>query len=146
MGLLDRILTPRASAPAAPDALALTFAPAIMRMALGGKDATTELEALATAVATLHYPEGFTDQRVFAIASEVGRMLKVRGIAGVTEALAGGLAPEPRADAIRLAILAVLLSPLGDEDDLGLLSGLAERLGMPDAEFDALYESVKPFA
>lgn len=144
MGFFDRVLrtSPRAAPPVV-DPAVLTLAPAVLRMSIAAKGAGAEIEALGAAVAQVGYPEGFTPARVFAVASELSRMIQVEGIAAVTARVKTGLDLAGRADAMRLALVAVFLSPHGDEGDIGILAGLAEQLGMSEVEFDALVATAR---
>ena len=114
-----------------------------MRMSMAGKDATTELDALAAAVAKLRYPEGFSSERVFASATELLRMLKAGGVSALTNKMKADLAPEERADAMRLALTAVFCLPLRDSGDIGILAGMAGQIDISEDGFRALFEEAK---
>lgn len=145
MGFFSRFLAPRARSAPAQGAQVLTFAPAVVRMTLSGKDTTKELDALAVAVAKLGFPQGFSTERVFAAASEVVRLIKIEGVEGISERMRAELTPEARGDAMRLALVAVFNSPVRDSGDIGLLAGVAGRIGLSEAEFEALHEAARAF-
>jgi len=143
MSFFHKLLAPRYDEVPVQEVQVLTLAPAVMRMSVAGKDADTELGALAAAVAKLQFPQGFSAERVFAAASELARMIRADGISGLANRLTADLAPEERADALRLALVAVFCSPLRDSGDIGILAGMAEHTGMDAAEFEALFEAAK---
>jgi hypothetical protein len=143
MGFLNKFLPPRDAGLPSRDVQVLTLAPAVMRMSIAGKDATTELDALAAAVAKLGRPEGFSAERVFASATELVRMIKAGGVAGLTDKMKADLAPEERSDAMRLALAAMFCLPLHDSGDIGILAGMAQQIDISDARFEALFEEAK---
>jgi len=143
MGFINKLLGSRAAQGLARDTQVLTLAPAVMRMSIGGKDATTELDALSAAVAKLGYPEGFSPERVFAAASELVRMIGAGGVTALTDKMKADLTPEARADAMRLALTAAFCSPLRDSGDIGILASMAEQIGIDHAAFETLFEAAK---
>ena len=143
MGFINRFLAPRDEAVPARDVQVLTLAPAVMRMSIAGKDATTELDALAAAVAKLRFPDGFSAERVYAAATELVRLIKTGGVAGLTDKMKSDLTPDERSDAMRLALAAVFCLPIRDNGDIGILAGMAEQIDMDAAAFEALFEEAK---
>lgn len=143
MGFFNGLRTPREATAPAPGFHLLTFGPAILRMTGAGRDTATELEALAAAVADLGYPQGFSTDRVFAAASEMARLVKIDGVAGVTDRMQNDLSPELKAEAMRLALVALFKSPHSESGDIGVLSRMAGHIGMSRAEFEALVEAAK---
>lgn len=146
MGFINRFRVPREDAPGRRAFEVLTFAPAVIRMSVSGKDTTKELDALASAVEKLGFPQGFSAERVFATASEMARLVNVEGIAGVTDRMKTDLAPEVKNDALRLALVAVLNSPVRDSGDIGFLGRMAAQIGVSKAEFDALHAQAAAMA
>ena len=146
MGFLNKFKSTRVQRPPPQELQVLTLAPAVMRMSVAGKDATTELEALATAVSKLRYPDGFSSERVFAAATELVRMITAGGVAALTDKMTADLAPEQRADAFRLALTAVFCLRSWDSSDIGILAGMAKQVAISDASFEALYEEAKAHA
>lgn len=144
MSFFDRILAPRrapmpiAAAPAL-DAEALILAPAVMRMAIAAKDATTELEALAGAVSRLRCPGELSEAQIYMAASDLTLAIRAEGIAALTERVRTQLTAEAQSDAMRLALVAAFSSPLRDASDTGILARMADRLEMPDDTFEALF-------
>lgn len=124
----------------------LTFGPAIVWISVADKDATGELDALAAAVEKLGSPHGFSTERVFAAASEMARLIKIDGVGGIVDRMKTELGPEAKADAMRLALVAALTSPLGDSSDIGILTGIGEHIGLSKAAFEALLEAAKTLA
>ncbi|MCB1347473.1 MAG: hypothetical protein KDK11_02110 [Maritimibacter sp.] len=146
MGFFNRFLAPRGEAGAAQHVQVLTFGPAVARMSIAARDVTGELDALAMAVATLGYPQGFSRERVLATAAEIARQIRIDGIAGFTDRMKTELSAAEKGDAMRLALVAVLRAPQCDIGDIGILSGMAEYIGMSRSEFRALHEACKTLA
>ena len=145
MGFFDRFQAPRPDLQAAQTFQVLVFGPAVARMSIAGKGQEAELRALAGAVELLGFPQGFSADRVFATASEMTRLIRIDGIAGFTDRLKSELNDREKGDAMRLALVAVIRAPQGDAGDIGILSGIAEHIGMSRSEFRALHEACKAF-
>lgn len=144
MSDLDDIFQP--DAPGAHDPLgvpALMLAPAVLRIVITGKDIDTELDALLEAVAILQGSGGFMRTFVYEIAAGLAQRVEQTGTKGLAEAAKTGLDPDEAAMALQIALVAVFSSPLGEEGDIGVLSAIAERIGVSEDDFARAYESAR---
>ncbi len=140
MGFFSKLLAPQEETLRATEVQVLSLAPAVMRMSIAGKDAPTELDALVSAVRKMTFPAGFSAERVYASAAELARKINANGFAGLADQMNAGLSSAERADAMRLALVAVFCSPLRDSGDIGILAGMAGHIGIGEAEFEAMFE------
>ncbi|MCB1347548.1 MAG: hypothetical protein R3D59_01585 [Paracoccaceae bacterium] len=121
----------------------LVLAPAVLRIVISGKDIDTELDALVKAVAILQGSDGFMRTFVYEMAATLAQEVAETGTKGLAEAAKAGLSPDEAAMALQIALVAVFSSPLGEDGDIGILSAIAERIGVPEAEFSEIYDSTR---
>jgi len=141
---LDDIFQP--DAPNAQDrfgAPALMLAPAVLRIVIAAKDIDIELDALLTAVAILQGPHGFMRNFVYEIAADLAQAVAGSGTKGLAEAAKTGLDADEKAMALQIALVAVFSSPLGEDGDIGILSAIAERVGLSETEFSDAFDSAR---
>ncbi|MCB1357191.1 MAG: hypothetical protein KDK53_12065 [Maritimibacter sp.] len=144
MNDLDDIFQP--DAPGARDPLgvpALVLAPAVLRMVITGKEIETELDALVTAVGALQGTAGFMHGFIYEMASDLAQRVADGGTRGLAEAAKAGLDEDEKALALQIALAAVFSSPLGEDGDIGVLSAIAERMGVREKDFGAAYDSAR---
>ena len=122
---------------------ALVLAPAVLRIVISGKAIETELDALVKAVAILQGSDGFMRSFVYEMAADLAKAVEESGTRGLAEAAKTGLDPDEAAMALQIALVAVFSSPLGEDGDIGILSAIAERMGLPEEDFSAAYESAR---
>lgn len=146
MVFFNKFFTPYDEIVAAPEGPVLELAPAVLRISMVGKDADVELDALAAAVAKMNYPASFTNEQVFAAATELLRMIRISGVEGLAETMRAELDPAAQIEAMQLALTAVFCSPLRDSGDIGVLAGLASRIDMSRSTFEGLFETAKAAA
>ena len=121
----------------------LVLAPAVLRIVIAGKDIETEIDALVTAVEILQGPGGFMRGFVYEMAVELARSVETSGTVGLAEAVKTGLNPDEAAMAFQIGLVAVFSSPLGEDGDIGILSAIAERVGVSEADFARAFESAR---
>lgn len=144
MNDLDDIFQP--DAPGARDPLgvpSLVLAPAVLRMVITGKDIETELDALVTAVAVLQGTAGFMHSFIYEMAADLAQRVADGGTRGLAEAAKQGLDPDEKTLAFQIALAAVFSSPRGEDGDIGVLSAIAERIGLSEEDFAAAYDSAR---
>jgi len=141
---MDEIFEPGGADGADPFGVpALLLAPAVLRIVISGKDIDTELDALVTAVAILQGPDGFMRSFIHEVVVTQAQKIEQSGIKGLAEAAKRGLGPDEAAMAFQIALVAVFSSPLGKEDDIGVLSAIAERIGFSEDDFAEVYERAR---
>lgn len=122
---------------------ALLLAPSVLRIVIAGKDIETELDALVTAVTIVQSPDGFMRHLVFEMAVELARIVEVSGIGGLADVAKQGLNSTEMAMALQIGVVAVFSSPRGEDGHIGILAGIAERLGLSEADFTQAFESAQ---
>lgn len=144
MNDLDDIFQP--DAPGARDRFgvpSLVLAPAVLRMVMRGRDIETELDALVTAVGILQGTKGFMHDFVYEMAADMAQAVEAAGTKGVAEAVKAHLDPDETVLALEIALVAVFSSPEGRDDDIGVLSAIAERIGVSEPDFARAYENAR---
>ncbi len=121
----------------------LVLAPAVLRIVIAGKDIETEIDALVTAVEILQGPGGFMRGFVYEMAVELARSVETSGTVGLAEAVKTGLNPDEAAMAFQIGLVAVFSSPLGEDGDIGILSAIAERVGVSEEDFAQAFETAR---
>lgn len=135
----------------------LVFGPAVLDMQ-AQDDPAGALAALTRAAGRLDYPKGFSPERVHAAASEMSRLIRIEGRAGIADRVRTELPAGDRADAMRLALAAALEGAYGrgGEDWRGggdwpeldtaaarRLSVLATGIGLSRGAFNAIAGAVR---
>ncbi len=141
---LDEILDPHAAHRGDPLGVpTLVLAPAVLRILIAGRDIDSEVDALAAAVAILQGPGGFMRSFVYEMAVALARVAEEVGTKGLAEAAKTGLDPDEAAMAFQIALVAVFSSPEGEDADIGVLSAIAERMGLSEEDFSAAFDSAR---
>lgn len=141
---LDEIFQPSAAGERdRPGVPALVLAPAVLRILIAGKEIDAEVDALVAAVARLQGPGGFMRSFVYELAAELARVAEEVGTKGLAEAAKTGLDPDEKAMALQIALVAVFSSPQGGDADIGVLSAIAERMGVSEEAFSHAYDSAR---
>ena len=96
-----------------------------------------------TAVAILQGSDGFMRNFVYEMAADLAKAVEESGTRELAEAAKTGLDPDEAAMAFQIALVAVFSSPQGDEVDIGVLSAIAERVGLSEAAFSEAYGSAQ---
>ena len=144
MNDLDDIFQP--DAPGARDRFgvpSLVLGPAVLRMVMRGRDIEAELDALVTAVGILQGTRGFMHDFVYEMAADMAQAVEGAGTRGVAEAVRAHLDPGEKALAFQIALVAVFSAPGGSDDDIGVLSAIADRVGVSDEDFSEAYDSAR---
>lgn len=143
MGLMGRMFGAGKASNTMLDAQALMLAPAAFPMLLANKSIKPKIEALADACEITQCPKGMSRLAVMTKAAQVLESIRSEGVPSVMDMMQDHLSHEQHAEATRLALVAVMLSPARDDYDFGVLSGAAGRLGFGDVQFDQMYETAK---
>ncbi len=141
---LDDIFQPSAAGPDDPLGVpALLLAPAVLRIVISGKDIDTELDALVSAVETLQGSGGFMRTFVYELAVGLARQVEGAGIKGLAAAAKTGLNRDEKAMAFQIALVAVFSSPLSEDGDVGILSAIADRIGLSEEAFSEAFDGAR---
>lgn len=122
---------------------ALVLAPAVLRIVIAGKDIEAEIDGLTRAVALLQNEDDAMRDLVYGMASELALTVEDKGMRGLVAEAKAALDPDTLAEAVRLGLAAIFVMGEGDDGDVGILAGIAERLGLSEEAFSDLYDSAK---
>ena len=122
---------------------AMFLAPAVLRIVIAGKDIGAELDGLTRAVAILQDDGDAMRDLVYGMASELALTVEDKGMRGLVAEAKAALDPDTLAEAVRLGLAAIFVTDAGDDGDVGILSGIAESLGLSEEAFSTLYDSAK---
>ncbi|MEP1537107.1 MAG: hypothetical protein ABJQ34_09885 [Paracoccaceae bacterium] len=130
-------------APTELDVSTLMLMPAVMRIGIAGKDFHQELETLTQVAAKSPHLIGMAPEDILAKSRVLANIIHQKGVAAAIGMLQSNLSARQRMDAMQLALVLVIASPLTDANDIGILAGMSEKLGMHSAEFDQLFVHAK---